>query len=152
MHLIVFKSLAWKGLLFLWRLFWKRLSRNKVPNNHFLKSVQKQSYLDVLQSRCSWKFHNYETPVLESLLLTEKVCRSEFASYSERKIAKHFEGFAPGPHWGGLTALPQTPRLHNGFCPRHARQKTGTPKKLLDMALADYVLKLKIYWFFLFLM
>ena len=29
--------------------FWKRLSRNKVPNNHFLKSVQKQPYADVLQ-------------------------------------------------------------------------------------------------------
>ena len=30
-------------------LFWKQLSRNKVPNNHFLKSVQKQSYADVPQ-------------------------------------------------------------------------------------------------------
>ena len=29
--------------------FWKRLSRNKVPNNHFLKSAQKEPYADVLQ-------------------------------------------------------------------------------------------------------
>ena len=28
-------------------------SRNKVPNNHFVKSVQKQPYADVLQNRCS---------------------------------------------------------------------------------------------------
>ena len=40
------------------RWFWKRLSGNKVPNNHFLKSVQKQSYADVLQNRCSWKLCN----------------------------------------------------------------------------------------------
>ena len=29
--------------------FWKRLSRKKIPNNHFLKSLQKQPYADVLQ-------------------------------------------------------------------------------------------------------
>ena len=28
-------------------------SKNKVPNNHFTKLVQKQPYLDVLQNRCS---------------------------------------------------------------------------------------------------
>ena len=49
------------------RWFWKRLSGNKVPNNHFLKSVQKQSYADVLQNRCSWKLCNSKTLVLESL-------------------------------------------------------------------------------------
>ena len=32
---------------------WKRLSRKKVLNNHFLKSLQKQLYADVLQNRCS---------------------------------------------------------------------------------------------------
>ena len=31
--------------------------------------------------------------------------------------------------------LPQTPQLHNSFSPCYARQKTGTPKKLLDTAL-----------------
>ena len=46
---------------------------------------------------------------------------SDVLSYSECKIAKNFQGFAPGPHWGGLTAPPQTPRLHNGFSPRYAR-------------------------------
>ena len=33
------------------------------------KKVQKQSFADILQNRCSWKFRNFywETPVLESL-------------------------------------------------------------------------------------
>ena len=59
---------------------------------------------------------------------------SDVLSYSECKTAKNFQGFAPGPHWGGLTVLPQTPRLHNSFSPRYACQKTSTPKKFLDMA------------------
>ena len=29
---------------------------------------------------------------------------SDVLSYSERKIGKNVQGFAPGPHWGGLTA------------------------------------------------
>ena len=33
--------------------FWKRLSRKKILNNHFLKSLQKQPYADVLQNWCS---------------------------------------------------------------------------------------------------
>ena len=33
--------------------FWKQLSRKKVLNNHFLKSLQKQPYAAVLQNRCS---------------------------------------------------------------------------------------------------
>ena len=60
---------------------------------------------------------------------------SDVLSYSKGKIAKDFQGFAPGPHWGGLTAPPQTPRLHNGFSPRYACWKTGTPQKLLDTAM-----------------
>ena len=56
-------------------------------------------------------------------------------SYSEHKIAKNFQGFTPVPHWGGLTAVPQTPRLHSGFSPHYTCQKTGTPQKLLDTAL-----------------
>ena len=60
---------------------------------------------------------------------------SDVLSYSEHKIATNFQGFAPGPHWWWLTALPQTPRLHNGFSPRYACRKTGSPKKLLDTAL-----------------
>ena len=46
--------------------FWKRLSRNKVSNNHFLKSVQKQPYTDVLQG-VKVKLNNSKTPMLESL-------------------------------------------------------------------------------------
>ena len=38
---------------------------------------------------------------------------SDVLSYSDCKIAKHFQGFAPGPHWRGLTAPPQTPWLHS---------------------------------------
>ena len=60
---------------------------------------------------------------------------SDVLSYSERKIAKNFQGFAPGSHWEGSTASSQTPRLHNGFSPCYACRKTGTPKKLLDTAL-----------------
>ena len=60
---------------------------------------------------------------------------SDVLSYSERKIAKTFQGFVPGSYWGGFAEPPQTPRLHNSFSPHYARRKTGTPKKLLDMAL-----------------
>ena len=41
------------------------------PNNHFLKSVQKQPESDVLQNRCSSKFRNKKT-VLESVLKLKK--------------------------------------------------------------------------------
>ena len=53
---------------------------------------------------------------------------SDVLSYSERKIAKNFQGFAPGPHWEELTASPQTPRQHNGFSPRYACRKPAPPK------------------------
>ena len=55
-------------------------------------------------------------------------------SYSECKIAKHFQGFTPGPYWGGLTVSPQTLWLHNGFSPHYTRHKTGASQKLLDTA------------------
>ena len=45
-------------------LLWKRYSRNKVPNNHFVKSVQMFFKKDVSQKIC-----NRKTPVFESLLL-----------------------------------------------------------------------------------
>ena len=60
---------------------------------------------------------------------------SDVLSYSECKVAKNFQGFTPGLHWGELTALTQTPRLHKGFSSHYARRKTGNPKKLLDTAL-----------------
>ena len=60
---------------------------------------------------------------------------SDVLSYSECKIAKNFQCFAPGLHWERLTAQPQTPWLHNSFSPSYTRQKTDTPQKLLDMAL-----------------
>ena len=63
--------------------------------------------------------------------------KSDVLSYSECKIVTIFWSFAPGTHWEGLPAPPppQTPQLHNSFSPCYARQKTGTPKKLLDTAL-----------------
>ena len=47
-------------------------------------------------------------------------CALSVLSYSECEIVKKFQ---------------LTPQLHNGFPPRYASQKTGTPKKLLDTAL-----------------
>ena len=56
------------------QLIWKRLSRNKVPNNHFLKSVQNQPYADVLQSTCSSKFRNSKAPMLEVIKRLQHRC------------------------------------------------------------------------------
>ena len=55
---------------------------------------------------------------------------SNVLSHSECKIATNFQGFVPGPCWGGLTALPQTPWLYKGFSPCYACQKTSTPPKI----------------------
>ena len=38
-------------------------------------------------------------------------CALSVLSYSECKIAKIFWGFAPRPHWGGLTAPPPLPKI-----------------------------------------
>ena len=56
--------------------FWKRLSKKKVLNNYFLKSLQNQLYAVVLQKRCSKKFRNIhrKTSVLESLFNKVAVC------------------------------------------------------------------------------
>ena len=56
--------------------FSKRLSKKKVLNNHFLKSLQKQLYAVVLQKRCSKKFRNIhrKTSVLESLFNKVAAC------------------------------------------------------------------------------
>ena len=62
---------------------------------------------------------------------------SNVLSYSECKIAKNFQGFAPGPLWGGLTVLPQTPRLHNGFSPCYTHWKNWHPQKIAGNA-TDY--------------
>ena len=86
--------------------------------------TQTPKYSKVLISGVSFCQH--------SLLQSQE---SNVLSYSECKIAKTFQGFAPGPHWGGLTALPQTSWLHNGFSLCFAHRKTSTPIKLLDTAL-----------------
>ena len=66
---------------------------------------------------------------------------SNVLSCSERKIATNFQGFAPEPHWGELTVPPQTPWLHNGFSPRYARRKTGTPTKMAGYFPANWNMK-----------
>ena len=41
---------------------------------------------------------------------------SDVLSYSKHKIAKNFQGFAPGPYWGGLTVLtPDSPAAQQFF-------------------------------------
>ena len=55
---------------------------------------------------------------------------SNVLNYSECKIDKNFQGFAPGPYWGGLPVPPQTPHLHNGFSHSYTRWKTSTPQKI----------------------
>ena len=62
---------------------------------------------------------------------------SDVLSYSECKIAKNFQGYAPGPLWGGLTVLPQTPWLHNSFSLCYTRWKNWYPQKIAGYA-TDY--------------
>ena len=53
---------------------------------------------------------------------------SDVLNYSECKIDKNFQGFAPGPYWGELPVTPQTPHLHNSFSCSYAHWKTSTPQ------------------------
>ena len=53
---------------------------------------------------------------------------SNVLSYSEYKIAKNFQGFAPVPHWGGLTALPQFPSCMMVFLLNTLIKKPAPPK------------------------
>ena len=66
--------------------FWKRHSRKKVLNNHFLKSLQKQPYADVFQNRCSKKFPNIHRKASVSESLFNKVQHRYFLG----NIAKFF--------------------------------------------------------------
>ena len=81
-------------------------------------------YLDLFWSQYTGLGSQTQTPKCSKVLISgvsfhqrslSQSQESDVLSYSERKIAKNFQGFAPGPHWGGLTALPQTPQLHNSF-------------------------------------
>ena len=65
-------------------------------------------------------------------------CALSVLSYSECKIAKIIRGFAPGPHWRGLTAPPPPPRLPwctTVFLLATLVEKPANPQKLLDAAL-----------------
>ena len=69
--------------------FWKRLSRNKVPKNHFVK-VQKQRYAYSFQNRCSWNFRNRKTPVLESLF--NKVAGLKVCNFMKKRLQQNTPG------------------------------------------------------------
>ena len=112
-------------------------------------------------SRAIWRWYTglesqTQTPKCSKVLISGVSFRqhslsqsqeSNVLSYSERKIAKNFMGFAPGPYWGGLTALPLTLWLYNSFSPHYACRKTSTPKKVLDTALILYMIfKLGFNW------
>ena len=55
--------------------FWKRLSRSKVPNNHFLKPLQKQPCADALQVNA-----------LKNFAITKHLCWSLFLINLKKRI------------------------------------------------------------------
>ena len=57
--------------------FWKELSRSKVPNNHFVKSVLKQPFADVFQNRCLTKISQQKSTCAEDSFLTLQPWKSE---------------------------------------------------------------------------
>ena len=77
------------------RAILKRIYQFGIPNSnpHMLKSI------------------DFWCKLSSTFLVTESQ-ESNVLSYSEPKIAKNFQGFTPGPHWGELTAPLQTPHLH----------------------------------------
>ena len=120
------------------------VSERQLVNFWEKKQMTLVLYPELFWSWCTGLGSQTQTPKCSKVLISGvSFCQhsllqsqeSDVLSYSECKIAKNFQGFTPGPHWGGLIALPQTPWLHNGFSHCYASQKTGTPQKLLDMAL-----------------
>ena len=121
----------------------------------FFDSMNSQKLIAVPYPELFWSWYTglgsqSQTPKCSKVLISGVSFRQHSLSqsqesgvlcYSECKIAKNFQGFAPAPHWGGLTAQPQTSRQHNSFSPCYTHWKTGTPKKLLDMALSHYFAK-----------
>ena len=55
-------------------------------------------------------------------------CALSVWSYSECKITKIFWGFAPGLHWGGLTASTESPAAQRFFSLRSSKNRQ--PKKI----------------------
>ena len=55
--------------------------------------------------------------------------QSNVLSYSECKIAKNFQGFAPGPNCGGVTAPPDSPTAQRIFSLLHS-SKNRHPQKI----------------------
>ena len=87
-------------------------------------------------SQCTGLESQTQTPKFSKVLISgvsfrhrllSQFYESHVLSYSEYKIAKIFRGFAPRPHWGGLSAIPP-PRLPS--C-------ADFPQKLLDTALLE---------------
>ena len=89
---------------------------------HFL--TPSVPYTELFWSRCTslgsqtqtpkcWKVLNSSVSFHQHSLSQSQ--ESDILSYSECKIAKNFQGFTPGCHWGGVTAPPQTSQMHNSF-------------------------------------
>ena len=55
-------------------------------------------------------------------------CALSVLSYSEYKIAKMFQGFSPGYHWGGLTAPRRPASCTTGFVLAMLVEKRTFPK------------------------
>ena len=103
----------------------------------FFKNIISVAYPELFWSQYTSSGSQTQTPKCSKVLIPGvSFCQrslsqsqeSDVLSYLECKIAKNFQGFTPGPHWGGLTVSPQTPQLHNSFSSHYARWKTGTPK------------------------
>ena len=56
-------------------------------------------------------------------------CALFVLSYSECKIVKIFQGFIPGPQWGGLTAPPKLPSCTTVFLFAMLIEKPAPPQK-----------------------
>ena len=76
--------------------FWKWLSRRKVLNNHFLKSLQKQPYADVLKNRCPYNFSNIymKAPVFQAFQKNTSgdICRSFLLNHKQYGIVSTKKG------------------------------------------------------------
>ena len=85
-------------------LFWSR-----IPVVWDAKLVSNPQTLKSVDFWMVWSFCQ------RSLSQREPRAESNVLSYSECKIAKNFPCPCWGPQWGGLTALPRTPWLHNSW-------------------------------------
>ena len=77
-----------------------------------------------------------------SLLLSHE---TDVLSLFRMQNSQNFLGLCPWTPLGRACSAPQTTQLHNSFSPCYTCRKTGTPKKLLDMALISSKFQVK-FW------